>query len=247
MSATIQFHVTHLDTIFHIIGSADRDLLLDIGVTLGSEFRPPLDDEDDEFFGDEETNEPPEWNSDEEEADAAQEIIIKMIMTELPHDLAEDEAYAVQDYFASYAHRDEHVHQMEYEDLARQVTEDYGAETADAIQKLLLQNVDEPSIATLQERLEEADASHELISRIRMLTLGRLPESDEPTFTDLEDEVYSARFGYIYAKEATHVADEMDALAKRIGEETGPVAYLVAALFNYCSSHDRDLLVTIDE
>ena len=247
MSATLHFHVAHVDSLFAIIGSADRDLLLEVGVTLGTEFRTPSDEEEDEFYGDEETEEPFEWDSGEEEADSAREILVKMIMTEIPPDLSEDEAYAIQNYFASYAQRSDQVHAIEPDDLHGEISENWGPEVAAHVRDVLLSGVEEDDVIALLEWLRGREAPPELLARIETLVFGRLPDADEPTFTDLEDEAYAARFSYLLANEAGRVADEMAERAPETAADHGALGYLLAALFQYCASHSRDLVVTIDE
>jgi hypothetical protein len=80
-----------------------------------------------------------------------------------------------------------------------------------------------------------------------MLYLGRLPEADEPTFTDLEDETYSAHFGYLFGEEAASIVDELDGLLENSEDEPMPLAYALSCLFNYCNVQSTDLLVTIEE
>lgn len=247
MSATFQFHLAHLDSLFSIIGSADRDLLLDIGVTLGAEFRAPSDDEENEYYGDEQTEEMSEWDVTEEEADTARETIIKMVMSGLSPDLAEDEAYAVQDYFASYTQKCDDALILEPDDLHELLEEERDSEVADEVQDLMIEHVTDETMFKIIEWLQEMDASHDLITRLRLLTLGRLPEADEPTFTDLEDEAYTARFGYLFVHEMAKISEEINHLAPLAAKDIGVIGYLLAALFAYCVSHSRDLVVTIDE
>ncbi len=247
MSAILQFHVTHLDSLFRVIGSADQDLLLEIGVTLGSEFRTPDEDEEDEFFGDDKTEEPPEWDYDEEEADSAKEVVVKMVMNGISPDLAEDEAYALQDYFAAHAKRDNHVHLLEPDDIRKDLEKEFGEEVADEVQELLFAGVREEQMTGFADWAAARGASHDLVVHLQMLYLGRLPEVDEPTFHDIEDDAYSARFGYLHGSEAAQMTDELRELAPKAAEEHGAIGYLMAALMRYCSSHNRDLIVTIDD
>lgn len=247
MSPTLHFYVTHLDSFFQIIGSADQDLLREMGVTLGSEFRTPHEDEEDEFFGDEKTEEPPDWDYSEEEADSAQEIIVKLIMSGIGPDLAEDEAYAIQDYLAVHARRDHHMHLVEPDDLSKDVQAQWGPDVEAAVHELLAAGIHQDGMTEFMDWMRAAGASHDLVVHLQMLTLGRLPEADEPTFKDLKDEAYSARFGFLYAGETARMVEEMNKLAPQAAAEHGAVGYLVAALLHYCASHLRDLVVTVEE
>ena len=248
MSANLHFHEADTETLFHIIGSADRDVLLDAGVTLGSEFLAPDDEEPaEEFFADKEDEEPGDWDYEEDKANAARETLVKMVMSGLPTDLAEDEAFVVQDYFAAFARRSDQVHAVEAEDLCEEIAEQHGDETAAAVRQYLTAGLPKDALADCVAYLQESGASPELAVRLQMLLLGRLPEADEPTFTDLEEGEYSARFGYLHSAEAAQVADEMSELAEGAVEELAPVCHLMAALLHSCASHGRDLLVTIDE
>ena len=247
MSAMLHFHVAHVDSLFSIVGSADRDLLLEIGVTLGTEFRAPSDEEEDEYYADEEAEEPFEWDSGEDEADSAREILVKMIMTEIPPDLSENEAYAIQDYFAAYAQRSDQVHALEPDDLQGEISENWDAEVAAHVRDVLLSGVEEDDVIAFLEWLRDRETSPELLARIETLVFGRLPDADEPTFTDLEDEAYAARFGYLLATEAERVEEEMAQLAPESAPDHGALGYLLAALLHYCASHARDLVVTLDE
>jgi len=237
-------------SLFAIIGSADRDLLREIGVTLGAEFQPPSgeeEEEEEELCGEEETEEAPEWDADAEEADSAQETIVKMILSGVSQDLSEDEAYAIQDYFASYAAKSDRVHSIDPDDLADLFEVDPESERADEMRRMLLEGMDLASLASFLDWLQQNDASHELAHRLQMLYLGRLPEADEPTFTDLEEEAYAARFGYVLAEEAGRIADELSEFAARAPEELRAAAALLAALMHYCNGEVMDLLVTIED
>ncbi|HUT22826.1 MAG TPA: hypothetical protein VM492_00645 [Sumerlaeia bacterium] len=249
MSSFAHFHTTDTRSLFAIIGSADRDLLREIGVTLGAEFQPSSEEEEgEEDFGvEEETEEAPEWDADAEEADSAQETIVKMILSGMSQDLSEDEAYAIQDYFASYAARSGRVHSIDPDDLADLFEADPESEQADEMRRILLEGMDLASLASFLDWLQENGASHELVYRLQMLYLGRLPEADEPTFTDLEEEAYAARFGYVLAGEAGRIADELSEFAARAPEEMRAMAALLATLMHYCNAEAMDLLVTIED
>ncbi|HPS00659.1 MAG TPA: hypothetical protein PLA90_03880 [Candidatus Sumerlaeota bacterium] len=247
MNATIQFHAASTEELFEVIGCADRDLLLDIGVTLGTEFRAPSDDEERDEFEEEESDEASEWDHREEEADAAQEIITKMIMSGLPPDLSDDEAYAVQDYFAATLARDSEAHLFDPEALSEQLEDDFGEPVATHALGLLTSGVKESQMLELCEWVAEQDVSRELLVRLHMLIFGRLPESDEPTFNDTDEGAYAARFGYLTGQEVALVADEMSELTEEAEGEIRSLACLLATLMHYCASHARDLVVTLEE
>jgi hypothetical protein len=233
--------------LFEVIGCADRDLLLDIGVTLGTEFRAPADDEERDEFEEEETDEEPEWDHREEEADAAQAIVTKMIMSGLPSDLADDEAYAVQDYFAATLAQDPEAHLFDSEELSGQLGDDFGEPVATQALGLLTSGVRESQMLELCEWVSEQGASPDLLLRLHMLAFGRLPEADEPTFNDSDEGAYAARFGYLTGQEVALVADEMSELTEEAEGEIRALACLLAALMHYCASHARDLVVTLEE
>lgn len=248
MSATLHFHEADTDALFHIIGSADRDVLLDAGVTLGSEFlTAPEEEAEEEFFADKEEEEAGDWNYEEDKADAARETLVKMVMSGLPPDLSEDEAYVVQDYFAAFARRSDQVHPIEADELCEEIAELHGDEMATQVRHYLTAGLPKDALAQSIDYLHEAGASTELVTRLQLFLLGRLPEADEPTFTDLEEGEFSARFGYLHSVEAAQVADELTELTAGADAEVAPVCHLMAALLHYCASHGRDLLVTIDE
>ena len=230
MSANYHFHEADTDALFHIIGSADRDVLLDAGVTLGSEFLAPGDEEiEEELFADEGNGEPGDWDYEEDKATAARETLVKMVMSGLPPDLSEDEAYVVQDYFAAYARRSDQVHSVDADDLCGEIAEHHGEDTAATVRRYLTAGLPKEALADCVTYVHEAGASPELVTRLQMLLLGRLPEADEPTFTDIEEGEYSARFGYLHSAEAAQVADEMSGLAAGAGGEVAPVCHLMAA------------------
>ncbi len=247
MSPAMHFHLTSTDLFFHVIGSADRDLLQEVGINLGREFRPPTEDEEDAFFGDEETEEPPEWNFEEVETDSARDIITNMIMTELPLDLADEEAYAVHDFFAQMVRRSAQVHTIEPDDLADELTENFGDDIAEEVRELIVERMEEEDYYEIVDALREAGASNELCTRVQMICFGRLPDADEPTFSDLEEEAYAPRFSYLAASEMATVSDEMTKLAAEIGPENGTIPYFLAGLFAHAAAEGRDLIVTIDE
>lgn len=247
MSATIQFHAASTDELFEVIGCADRDLLLDIGVTLGTEFRAPTDDEETDHLREEESDEETEWDHREEEADAAQAIITKMIMSGLPSDLADDEAYAVQDYFAATLAQDPEAYLFDTDDVSEQLEEDFGEPVATLALGLLTNGVKESQMLELCEWGTERNVSQDLLMRLHMLILGRLPEADEPTFSDTDEGAYAARFGYLTAQEVALVADEMSELAEEAEGEVRALACLLATLMHHCASQARDLVVTLED
>jgi hypothetical protein len=246
MSATIQFHAASTEELFEVIGCADRDRLLDIGVTLGTEFRVPADEEGEEF-GEEESDEAAEWDHREEEADAAQEIITKMIMSGLPSDLADDEAYAVQDYFAATLAQNAEAYLFDTEELSGLLEEDFGEPVATHALGFLTSGIKESQLLELCEWVAEQEVSRDLLMRLHMLLFGRLPEADEPTFNDSDEGAYAARFGYLTGHEVALVADEMSELTEQAEGEIRALACLLATLMHYCASHARDLIVTVEE
>ncbi len=246
MSATIQFHAASTEELFEVIGCADRDRLLDIGVTLGTEFRVPADEEGEEFSEDE-SDEASEWDHREEEADAAQEIITKMIMSGLPSDLADDEAYAVQDYFAATLAQNAEAYLFDSEELSALLEEDFGEPVATHALGYLTSGIKESQLLELCEWVAEQEASRDLQTRLHMLLFGRLPEADEPTFNDSDEGAYAARFGYLTCHEVALVADEMSEWAEAAEGEIRALACLLATLMHYCASHARDLIVTVEE
>jgi hypothetical protein len=246
VSAMIQFHTADLRDLFQVIGSADRDLLTKIGVHIGEEFRRHSDEEEEhEEVFDHEDAEDLDWNYEEVEADSAKEIITKLIMVGLPADLSEDEAFAVQDFMATYSAGEDRVQSIDPEDVIEScMIED---ETArEAVRKALTKGVAVSEFEDFVEWLTENDASHDLLARVQMLSLGRLPESEDPTFTDPE-EAYGARFGYLYSGEAAAVCDELDELAARASEDLGNLPLVLNQLFYYCNTQSLDLMVIIEE
>lgn len=246
MTAILRFYTGDLESLFQIIGSGDRDLLLEIGVQLGTEFRPPTDDEEEEFFGDEETEEP-DWTLEDEEANVAREVIVKMVMDGMPADLSEDEAYAVQDYMAGYALRSGIAHLIDLDDMPELAEEEDLAPLRPDIRRDLVEGVDLDRMLDFLEFLKNEDASTALVSRVEMLACGRLPEALEPTFADLEEDLYGARFGYWTAADAATVADELAEIAENHREELGSMPVVMAALADYCNSHQLDLIAILDE
>jgi len=117
----------------------------------------------------------------------------------------------------------------------------------EAIQDLLLGGLEEEAVAEFAEWLASVEPSHELLTRVQVLYLGRLPESDDPTFPDLEDDVYAARFAYVFAIEAGQVTHELQELLADAPDELQAVGLLLYALLSYSASHSLDLVVTIDE
>ncbi|MFW5870443.1 MAG: hypothetical protein ACOCVL_02135 [Candidatus Sumerlaeota bacterium] len=247
MSPAMHFHLTSVDTYFHCIGSADRDLLQEVGINLGREFRPPTEDEEGTFFGDEETEEPAEWTFEDVESDSARDIITQMIMTDLPLDLADEEAYAVQDFFASMVRRSAQVHTIEPDDLRADLEEYFDSDVADEVRELIILGMEEEDFFEVVDAVREAGGSNDLCVRIQMICFGRLPEADEPTFSDLEEEAYTPRFAYLTAREMAAVADEMTQLAPGLAEEHGPIVFFLAGIFTHGAAEGRDLVVTIDE
>ncbi|HBF35185.1 TPA: hypothetical protein DDW35_11555 [Candidatus Sumerlaeota bacterium] len=249
MNVLVHFHTANLQSLFQVIGSADRELLQDIGVTFGSEYRSADEEEEvEDSFGEDEDEKGPDWELDEAEADAGREIVTKMVMVGLPHDMSEDEAYAVQDFMAAYALRSDEVAPFEAEEvLDGTLPEEIAEELEDDCRRLLTRGASIDEFGDLFEWLVEREASTELTTRIQMLYLGRLPESDESTFTDLEEETYSARFGYLFGEEAATIVDELDELLENTEDEPMPLAYALSCLFNYCNVQNTDLLVTIEE
>jgi hypothetical protein len=247
VSALVHFYTSDLRALFHIIGSADRDLLQEVGITFGNEFCPAPEEE--EFLEEEEEEtEDSDWDIEEVEADAGREIVAKMIMSGLPQDLAEDEAYAVQDFMASYVIRGGQVHTIDPDDVLDETALQHeSAQTAETCRRMLVAGAGVEELGKFVDHLQAAGASHELVARVQMLYLGRLPESDEPTFTDLEEDAYTARFGYLYSEEAASVADEVDELLPAPDSAVRPLAVVLSALFSYCNSQSADLLVTVEE
>jgi len=243
----MHFHLTNTDLFFHVIGSADRDLLQEVGINLGREFRPPTEDEENAFFGDEETDEPPEWTFEDVETDSARDIITNMIMTELPLDLADEEAYAVQDFFAQMVRRSAMVHTIEPDDLAEERSDYFQDGVAEEVRELIVEGMEEEDFFEIVDALREAGVSNDLFTRVQMICFGRLPDGDEPTFSDLEEEAYSPRFSYLTAIEMAAIADEMSKIATEIAAEHGTIPYFLAGLFAHAAAEKRDLVVTIDE
>ncbi|HNY27777.1 MAG TPA: hypothetical protein PKH31_10385, partial [Candidatus Sumerlaeota bacterium] len=173
--------------------------------------------------------------------------ITKMIMSGLPPDLSDDEAYAVQDYFAATLARDSEAHLFDPEALSEQLEDDFGEPVATHALGLLTSGVKESQMLELCEWVAEQDVSRELLVRLHMLIFGRLPESDEPTFNDTDEGAYAARFGYLTGQEVALVADEMSELTEEAEGEIRSLACLLATLMHYCASHARDLVVTLEE
>ena len=249
MNVLVHFHTTDLQSLFQVIGSADRELLQDIGVTFGSEYRSADEEEEvEDSYGEDDEEKGPDWELDEAEADAGREIVTKMVMVGLPHDMSEDEAYAVHQFMSAYSLRSDEVLPIEPEEaLDGVLPEEIAEEIEDDCRRMIVRGASLDEFGDLLEWLEERGASTELTTRVQMLFLGRLPEADEPTFTDLEDETYSAHFGYLFGAEAAAIVDELDELLQNSEEEPMPLAYALSCLFNYCNVQSADLLVTIEE
>ncbi|MFP4378936.1 MAG: hypothetical protein ACLFUS_00410 [Candidatus Sumerlaeia bacterium] len=247
MSAIVHFYTADLRDLFQVIGSADRELLSQIGVHMGLEFRALADDDDEEnyFESDEADTEDLNWDYDEIEADTAKEIITKMIMVGLPGDLSEDEAYAVQDFMAAYCQGEDRVQPLDADDIIESC-ELEDEDMAEAIRRCLNRGVGLDEFEDFLEWIVENDVSQELRTRVQMLCLGRLPESEDPTFPDPE-EAYEARFGYLYSNEAAAVCDELDEIAEEASDEIGALPLIMAQLLYYCNTQSIDLLVTIEE
>ena len=246
MSAILRFYTAHLEMLFQVIGSGDRDLLRQIGVPLGDEFRPPTDDEEDAFFGDEQTEEP-DWTLEDEEETVAREIVEKMVMDGMPADLAEDEAYAVQDYMAGYALHSDAAHLIDLDDMPELRDDDDYVALRPEMRRDLVEGIELEQVTDFLEWLKSSDASHELVTRVEMLACGRLPEALEPTFADLEEDLYHARFGYWTSSEAADLEDELDEIAREHHDELGELPVVLSALSTYCNAHNLDLVCIIDE
>jgi hypothetical protein len=247
MAASISFHTADLQRLFEIIGSADRDLLLKIGVKPGDDLLADVDVADEEFEEEEEeTEEDMGWDADEEEVISAREIITKMIMSEIPADLAENEAYAIQDYMANYVAQSEHAESIEPDEVVDYAESDLDEDALDEIREILLKGASLDAMGELVEWMQANGASSELITRLQMLQAGRIPYSDEATFTDTEA-AYGARFGYLTNDEIAMVADEITELAPAAAEDMGYLPYALAALFHYSNASACDLVVTIEE
>lgn len=238
------FHTTSIEDFFHIIGSADRDALRAIGVNLGKEYRPITDDEDDELYEEETTEEPEEWNVEGEEQQAAIEVLTQMIMTGIPSDLAEDQAYAIQDFFASYALHNDDVHLLDYEDIQQHVA---GRKDDDDFNTLMAEGLHGEDFANLIEWLAAREAPDHLRNTLQMIALGRIPETDEPTFTDLEDEAYLPRFSYLTQIETKNLAKELEPFAKQAAKDLGPSIRLLQAVIRHAAQAKHDLVVTIED
>ena len=249
MSPRIRFYTCKVENILHIVGSADRDLLRDIGVDLGVEFiaLEGEEEEEDKAVPDEEEAQGADWDAETAERNAGQEAIAKMVMSGMPADLSEDEAYAIQEYLASYSLRTDQLNIMDVDDLIACLDQDHSEETADCMRRMILEGIGLDEMIALFDWLEANDASHDVYSRLQMLAFGRLPEADEPTFTDLEEDAYTARFGYLTSEETAHILDETNDLAKPASAELGPLPLCIVALLDFCNAHATDLAVTIDE
>jgi hypothetical protein len=249
VNVLVHFHTTDLQSLFQVIGSADRELLQDIGIMLGSEYRSADEEEEvEDSYGEDEEEKDQDWDLDEAEADAGREIVTKMVMVGLPHDMSEDEAYAVQDFMAAYSLRSDEVAPIEPDEaLDGVLPESIAEEIEDDCRRMIARGASIEEFGDLYDWLVQHAASTELTTRIQMLYLGRLPEADDPTFTDLEDETYSARFGYLFGDEAASIADELDELLENTEDEPIPLAYALSCLFNHCNVQSTDLLVTIEE
>jgi len=225
VSPRAHFHTTDLRDFFHIIGSADRDLLKQIGVTFGEEFRA-LTDEEELGYEQEEDLDDGDWDVEEVEADAGREIVTKMIMSGLPQDLAEEEAYAVQDFLAAYVLRSDLTQAVDADDMTDDFDVDECSEVVESLRQMILQGVDLNLFGDFVNWLEDRGASHDLVLRVQMLQFGRLPESDEPTFSDLEEDVFAPRFAFLYSEEAAGILDELDELARRRRTIWAPCPFL---------------------
>ncbi|MBN1865722.1 hypothetical protein JW916_00370 [Candidatus Sumerlaeota bacterium] len=247
MSPRIRFYTCDTESLLHIVGSADRALLRDIGVELGVEFLALEEEDVEEPSPDQEEAEEPDWDAEAEEISAGQEAIAKMIMSGMPADLSEDEAHAVQDYLASYALRSDQATLIDANDLIDCLDQNHDEETADFMRRMILEGIALDEMIALFDWLEKNGASHDVASRLQMLAFGRLPEADEPTFTDLEEDAYTARFGYLTSEESAHILDETYDLAKPASKELGPLPLCIVALLDYCNTHATDLAAIVDD
>jgi hypothetical protein len=260
MTAVLRCFTTDIQHFFGVIGSADRDLLREAGITFGKEFHADIDDEDDDLYEDEdedgdededededsEEDEDDDWDPDEEEINAGREAIVKMIMAGIPSDLAEDEAYAIQDFLAAYAEDSENVTAMDADDVIAFCGDEIDESTSEDIQQYLLEGFPVDSLVEFSDWLENSPASPELKLRIQMLAFGRLPESDEPTFDDPED-AYSARFSYLSLVEMLAINDELQNIAPECTDELGNVPLAVAKVVAFCIDRSTDFVATFEE
>ncbi len=246
MSASIRFHAADLSHLFHVIGSADRDLLREIGEEQGSEFLAATEDEDDTYLLDEEANEST-WDDDEDEVVAGREAVVNLIMGGMPSDVSEDEAVAIQEFLASETAKSQLAHPLEPDDVLGEMGGKPSPAVSNQIRTMVLMGVDRDVLTDLIEWLEENGASSDLVLRLQLLCFGRLPEAEDPTFPDIEDAAYEARFGYLWENEIAPIRKEMSKLAPRAAKEAGPIAHIVAAALGYCRAHSQDLVTTTDE
>lgn len=251
VSASSHFYTMDMQSLFQTIGSADRGLLLEMGLNPGDEYRAPTDEEEDEYYAEPEEKEPGDWDPADVEQDTSREIISKLIMSGMPSDLSEDETYAVQDFLASHALRAELAQPIQTEDLIEAVDiddwDDQVADPEDELRVLVDKGAARESLSEFVGWLREQEASNELISRVQIMYLGRLPDSEDPAFSDLMEEAFEARFGYIYAEEAAQIVDEMQELAPKAIKEHGPLGLFLLCLLHYSNTEAADLLISIEE
>lgn len=247
MSGKTRFYTVCLSDIFQVIGSADRDLLQEFGLDVGMEFtaldQESLDQE--EAFSEDETE--VGWEENSPELDAEQEVVKKLIMSGIPGDLAEEEAYAVQDFLAQYALKSGAARDIEPDELIETEEGDEKVlEYNDTVRTSLTKGVAaEETIAAIQW-LDGQNVSTDLLTRVQMLFFGRIPEMDEPTFSDLDIDAYSARFGFLSGAEMAGVADDLyDTLEG--GDLPGPLLKVLESLFDYCNRESLDLITVIED
>jgi hypothetical protein len=245
MSPLLHLNAGSLEVLFHMIGSADHGLLRELGVEPGGGFLTATEDEEDPFYEAADAEEP--FWGDDEEADSAREVIVNIIMGGMPADLSETEAYAIQDFMASYATRSEGVHAIEGEDVLDAVTGKLPPEVANEMQAIVIKGIDLDAVLDFVDWLQSKKATNDLVFHLQMLCFGRLPESEEPTFPDIEDSPCEARFGYLCGKEMGQIAGELAKWASKSPKDMKAVAYAMSGAFKYCVDHSQDLVVTIEE